>query len=84
MGVGTGWSARLSGPLAFSDSRIYPSTSARKPSKPGPGGPDSSPPDPWKPSLFIRMVVDFSPGLEGRVGDQFGRPQGVQVKASNS
>jgi hypothetical protein len=30
------------------------------------------------------MVVDFSPGLEGRVGDQFGRPQGVQVKASNS
>ncbi len=57
---------------------------ARKPSKSGPGGPDSSPADPGKPSFYLRGVDDFSPGLEGRVGDQFWHPQGVQVKAPNS
>ncbi len=64
--------------------RFYPSASARKPSKSGPGGPDSSPPDPWKPSFSLRGVDDFSPGLEGRVGDQLWHPWGVQVKAPNS
>ncbi len=29
-------------------------------------------------------LADFSPGLEGRVGDQFGYPVGVQVKAPHS
>ncbi len=31
--------------------------------------------------VFFGVVDDFSPGLEGRVGDQFGHPQGAQVKS---
>ncbi len=31
--------------------------------------------------FFVRRADDFSPGLEGRVGDQFWHPKGVQVKA---
>ena len=46
----------LSGPLAFSDSRIYSSAFARKPSKSGPGGPDSSPHD----GYLVRVA--FGPG----------------------
>jgi hypothetical protein len=74
----------LSGPIilhiylaAHWHSRIlgfYPSASARKPSKFGPGGPESSPPDPGTPSFSLRVVDEFSPGLEGRVGDQFWHP----------
>ncbi len=48
------------------------SASARKTFKIRPRRADSSPPDPGKPSFFFRGVDDFSPGLEGRVGDQFG------------
>ena len=70
------WHSRILG--------FYSSAFARKPSKSGPGGPDSSPPGPGKPSFSFRGVDDFSPGLEGRVGDQFWHPQGVQVKAPNS
>ena len=39
-------------------------------------------PGPGKILVFFGGVDDFSPGLEGRVGDQFGHPQGVQVKSS--
>ena len=45
--------------------------------------PDSSPPDPGKPTFYFGGVDDFSPGLAGRVGDQFWHPEGVQVKAPN-
>ena len=50
---------------------VYTSALARKPIKSAPGGPDSSPPDPGKPSFSLGGADDFSPGLEGRVGDQF-------------
>ncbi len=73
----------LSGPLAVSDSQIYPSALALQPSKSGPGGPDSGPPEPGEICVFLGEVDDFSPGLECRVGDQFGHPEGVQVKTSN-
>ncbi len=59
---------------AYYGSEIEPSALARKPSKSGPGGPDSSPPDPVKPSFSFGEVDDFSPGLEGLVGDQFWHP----------
>ncbi len=75
-GLAVHWHSRILG--------FYPSASARKPSKSGPGGPDSSPLGPGKPSFYFGGVDDFSPGLEGRVGDQFWHPQGVQVKAPNS
>ena len=74
----------LNGPLHSRILGFYPSALARTPPKPGPGGPDSSPPDQWKPSFPVGGIDDCSPGLEGRVGDQFWHPEGVQVKASNS
>ncbi len=70
--------------MAFSDSRILALGLGPETLEFRFGGPDSSPPDPWKPSFSFRRVDDYSPGLEGRVGSQFGHPQGVQVKAPNS
>ena len=64
----------LSGPLAFSDSRILALGLGPETLEFRFGGPDSSPPDPWKPSFSFRRVDDFRPGLEGRVGDQFWHP----------
>ncbi len=75
--------AHLSGPLAFSDSTILalglgPETFKIRPRRAG-----FQPSDPWKHSFSLREVDDSSPGLEGRAGDQFWHPQGVQVKAPN-
>ena len=69
----------LSGPLAFSDSRILarglgPETFKIRGRRAGF----------QQPSVYFGGVDDFSPGLEGRVGDQFWHPQGVQVKAPSS
>ncbi len=74
----------LSGPLAFSDSRIFafglgPETLQN----PAPEGRIPSPRTRGNLRFSFGVVDDFSLGLEGRVGDQFWHPEGVQLKAPN-
>ncbi len=71
---------RSIGILGFSDLHfdLGPETLEIRPRRAG-----FQPSGPVEPSFSLGGVDDFSPGLEGRAGDQLWNPQGVQVKAPN-